>query len=239
MEFTTTSQATLDAGIKVFVYGEAGIGKTALVSTLPEPLLISAESGLLSLRKSNIERIYGANQPGICYDVPTIVIRTVQDMKDAYSYVATNSQALQFKTIALDSLSEIAEVFLKDQKNVQKDPRKAYGEMQDFIMDYVRAFRDLPGRNVYMSAKMESSKDELSGIVKWGPSMPGQKMGPQLPYLFDEVFRMCAGKAADGKEFRYLQTQPDLQSVAKDRSGALSPMEYPHLGALFNKIKGV
>jgi hypothetical protein len=89
-----------------------------------------------------------------------------------------------------------------------------------------------------MTCKMESSKDELSGMVKWGPSMPGQKLGPQLPYLFDEVFRLGVGKGADGKEFRFVQTQPDLQYEAKDRSGALQSMEYPHLGAIFAKIKG-
>jgi hypothetical protein len=36
-----------------------------------------------------------------------------------------------------------------------------------------------------------------------------------------------------------LQTQPDLQFEAKDRSGALSPVETPVLSAVFAKILGV
>ena len=37
---------------------------------------------------------------------------------------------------------------------------------------------------------------------------------------------------------RFLQTQPDMQYVAKDRSGALDALEPPHLGYLLNKIHG-
>lgn len=36
-----------------------------------------------------------------------------------------------------------------------KDPRQAYGEMQERVEDIIRAFRDLPC-NVYFVAKMES-----------------------------------------------------------------------------------
>ena len=41
-------------GIKCLVYGESGVGKTVLCSTAPDPIIISAESGLLSLRKKDI-----------------------------------------------------------------------------------------------------------------------------------------------------------------------------------------
>lgn len=86
-----------------------------------------------------------------------------------------------------------------------------------------------------MSAKVEPIKDEMSGIVKYGPSMPGSKLGPKLPYFFDFVFKMASNKDAQGKDFRYLQTYSDLQTTAKDRSGKLDPMEYPHLGYVISK----
>ena len=38
-------------GVKVLVYGQAGAGKTRLIQTLPTPVIISAEGGLLSLRE--------------------------------------------------------------------------------------------------------------------------------------------------------------------------------------------
>ena len=223
MQFTDTQQASEAQGIKALIYGRAGVGKTTLSATAPAPLILSAEAGLLSLRAAKI---------------PVIVIKTVDDLSQAYQWVSTSPQARAFKTIMLDSLTEIAEVILANAKRQVKDPRQAYGELIEKMMDTVRKFRDLPGFNVVMLAKQESHLDEVSKITSFGPSMPGAKLGNQLPYLFDEVFRLGIGKTMEGVEYRFLQTQPDLQYEAKDRSGVLATIEPPDLSHIFAKIMG-
>lgn len=237
MQFTTTAEVAMTNGVKMLVYGPAGMGKTMLCATLPAPLLISAESGLLSLTPANITRVFGADNPAISYNITTVQVQTVEDLSAVYSWLQT-SQSSAFQSICIDSISEIAEVVLNNAKRQVKDPRQAYGEMIEKMETLIRGFRDLPGRNVYISAKMEPTKDELSGVIKYGPSMPGNKLGPKIPYFFDEVFRLGVSKTPEGKEFRFLQTQPDLQYEAKDRSGALDPVEYPHLGHIIRKITG-
>lgn len=241
MEFTTTSQAVLDTGVKLLVYSEAGYGKTMLTATLPRPLLLSAESGLLSLTRSNIERVFGADRPDICYDIPTIKINSFEDAQQAFMFITNpaNNCKDQFDSISLDSLTEIAEQCLNNAKRSVKDPRQAYGELIEKMQTLIRSFRDIPGFNVYMSAKMSRNKDEVTGITAYGPSMPGAKLGPELPYFFDEVFKLAIGKDQQQQDFRYLLTQPDMQNTAKDRSGMLQQMEYPHLGMVINKIKGI
>lgn len=220
MKFTTTDAASTSSGVKVLVYGGSGVGKTVLCATAPNPLIISAESGLLSLRRISI---------------PVIEISNIKDLEESYAWVLKSDDAKQFSTICIDSLSEIAEVFLGDAKKTVKDPRQAYGEMIERMTKVVRSFRDLQGKHVVMTAKMEPLKDEMTGIVRWAPSMPGSKLGNQLPYYFDEVFRLGIGKSAEST-FRFLQTQPDLQYDAKDRSGVLTPIELPNLEYVFNKI---
>ena len=138
----------------------------------------------------------------------------------------------------MDSISEIAEVVLNNAKRQVKDPRQAYGELIEKMETLIRFFRDIPEKNVYFAAKMEPQKDELTGVVKYMPSMPGSKLGVKLPYFFDEVFRLGINKDQQGNMFRFLQTQPDIQYEAKDRSGALAPMEAPILSAIFAKILG-
>jgi len=209
------------------------------MSTMPSPILISAESGLLSLRKSNLERIFGAGHAAIDYDVKVIKVKDVTDLTAAHQWCEAHAWSNGFRSVGLDSISEILEVILANAKKVHKDPRKAYGDLQDEGLDLVRKFRDLPGLNVCVAAKMEATKDEMSGITKYGPGAPGSKVGPALPYFFDEVFGLRMNKDGDGKDYRYLMTQPDIQYEAKDRSGMLAPMEYPHLGAVFNKILSV
>lgn len=210
-------------GIKVLVYGGAGVGKTRLVATAPAPVLISAESGLLSLRQ---------------FDIPVWPVQSFADLYAAYNFLTQSTEAKQFATICLDSISEIGEVCLSEAKKRNKDPRQAYGELIDSMLLLVKGFRDLPNKHVYVSAKMEHYKDEVSGVVKNQPHMPGQQLGPALPYIFDEVFHMGIAKDDKGADYRYLRTQPDFQYEAKDRSGALDAFEQPDLTHIFSKIIG-
>lgn len=208
--------------VKILGYGPAGHGKTRAISTLPTPITLSAEAGLLSIQE---------------FDLPYIEIATLEDLYDAYRWVSSSEEAKQFESVALDSISEIAEVLLSAEKKVLvsgkvRDPRQAYGAMQDRMGDLIRAFRDLPRKHVYFSAKVEKSADEL-GTVAYAPSMPGQKFAQQLPYFFDEVFafRREQGHFA-------LMTSTDGVWSAKDRSGKLDQWEAPDLGAVIRKIAG-
>jgi hypothetical protein len=239
LTFTSVSQAASAAFVKALVYGGPGMGKTVLAATLgPGTVLVSAESGILSLKKANLERLFGVGRPDICYDLPIIEVKTAQDFVDAQKWAQDSREARNFHTVAVDSLSEIAEQVLNNAKRQVKDPRQAYGELTERMETTVRAFRDLSNMNVYMTSKMEPMKDEMTGSVRFGPMMPGKRLGPAVPYFFDEVFRLGVNKTPQGEAYRFLQTQPDLQYDCKDRSGALASLEPPHLGAIFAKIQG-
>lgn len=211
----------VDNGIKVLVHGRPGVGKTTLCATAPKPIIISAESGLLSLRN---------------YDIPAIEINTIDDLYEAYDFVI-GEQGKEFKTVCLDSVSEIAERILSDEKDTYKDGRKAYGEMQDRMEKLLRAFRDIPNKNVYFSCKQEKIQTD-TGSIMFGPSMPGKNLSQGIGYFFDEEFCLAIAQDENGP-YRYLQTQTDMTTEAKDRSGALDMIEKPDLTHIFNKIKGV
>ncbi len=234
MKIQSSQQLSTTSGIKVLIYGNAGMGKTLLAATAPAPVLLSAESGLLSLSKRNIERVYGVDTPGITYDIPVIIIKTVEDISAAYTWLTTSKDAQGFQTIVIDSISEIAEVILANAKPQVKDARLAYGTMMEQMANTVRLFRDQP-KNVYFTAKSELVKDE-NGVAQYAPSLPGNKMSQQIPYWLDEVFNLGMGTTADGSEYRYLRTSPTMKFTAKDRSGSLEAMEEPHLGKIFSKI---
>jgi len=204
------------SGIKMLVYGAAGAGKTTLIKTLPNPVILSAEGGLLSLAGE---------------DIPYIEIGDMQALKEAYTWCLT----CEYDSIALDSISEIAEVVLSAEKKVAKDPRQAYGAMQDQMADLIRAFRDIPGKHVYFSAKVEKAQDE-SGRILYSPSMPGNKTGQQLPYFFDLVLALRVEKDSEGVTQRALQCDSDGIWLAKDRSGRLEDWESPDLGEIIRKM---
>jgi len=69
------------------------------------------------------------------------------------------------------------------------------------------------------------------------PSLPGQKLGNSLPYLFDEVFQLCCAKDEEsGAIKRWLQCHNDGTRLCKDRSGALDMFEPPSLAHILQKI---
>ena len=123
------------------------------------------------------------------------------------------------------------------EKKVAKDPRQAYGEMQNQMAEIIRSFRDILGKNVYMSAKLEKTQDEM-GRVLYTPSMPGNKTGQSFPYYFDEVLALRVEKDADGVTQRALMCDSDGLWLAKDRSGKLDQWEAPDLSAIIKKIGG-
>jgi phage nucleotide-binding protein len=221
IQLKRTKEATAQA-VKLLVYGQAGAGKTSLIPTLPKPVILSAEGGLLSIADTNL---------------PFIEITSMQELKEAYQWLTGSAEAAEFQSVALDSISEIAEVVLNQEKKINKDPRAAYGAMQEQMADIIRGFRDLPGKHVYMSAKLEKTQDEM-GRVLYAPSMPGNKTGQSLPYFFDEVLAMRVEKDAEGNTRRALMTDGDGLWLAKDRSGKLEVWEDADLGEIIKKIGG-
>lgn len=213
-------------GLKVLVYGAAGVGKTTLCASTGVPdktLILSAEAGLLSIRESNVSAIN---------------IDNIQKLRDVYEYLKGTAKTPAnhpYTWVCLDSISEIAEQVLASEMESKKDPRQAYGEMAVTMEKMIKLFRDLP-LNVCMVCKGKQTDDE--GRMVWQPSLPGQQLAEKIPYLFDEVFCLVAMTNKEGETKRALRTTADGKYTAKDRSGRLEGWEAPDLAALYKKIHG-
>ncbi|MDA0238985.1 MAG: ATP-binding protein [Proteobacteria bacterium] len=222
MAINLLNTSTVVAGtVNVLVYGQAGSGKTSLIPTMPAPVIISTEGGLLSIAGSAI---------------PYIEVANMDALRDAYKWLLDSDESKQFESVAIDSISEVAEVSLGTEKKTNKDPRAAYGEMQTTMAEVIRSFRNLP-RHVLMTAKLEKSQDEM-GRMLYSPSMPGIKLGQSLPYFFDLMLALRVEKDAENVTQRALMCDSDGLWQAKDRSGKLEAWEAPDLGAIIAKLGG-
>jgi hypothetical protein len=213
VKIISTKDAASD-GCKMLLYGASGAGKTTLISTAPDPFIISSESGLLALAG---------------FDIPATEVTNEKELDDAYEYVVKSDH----QTIALDSLSDIAESILLEYKGKFADARQAYGKLQDITGKYVRLLRDLKGKNVVVTAK--EAKVDVNGAIVMQPSMPGQTLTNNIPYFFDLVLRLEANKKGE----RIIHTAMTYSQICKDRSGKLDSKEEPNLAHIFNKIAGV
>lgn len=213
-----------DTGIKILTHGPAGAGKTVLAATTGEPtLILSAESGLLSI----------AGAPDYIH---VVTINNIRDLEDAYEYIKSEEDNPQYSWICLDSITEIAEQILANEKEKSPDPRKAYGNLVDEIIKIMKKFRGLRNYNVYMSCKQQRIKEEGAPSF-FAPMLPGNKAWQEISYLFDEVFALRVETDENGNLYRVLQTGRDRNYDAKDRSDALDLFEEPNLKKIKNKIK--
>src|SRR5436190_24241226 len=94
LNWTTTAAHALAHGIKAAVHGGSGVGKTMLIKTLPRPIIASAESGTLSIAGANI---------------PLAPITSLTELQEFYTWASQSVEARGFDSLALDSITEIAE----------------------------------------------------------------------------------------------------------------------------------
>ena len=104
-------------GVKVLVYGQAGAGKTSLIKTLPSPIVLSAEGGLLSIQDA---------------DLPFIEIASMTDLQEAYKWLTESDDAKAYKALDAELRKDPAFVTGKEYQKLaaipfdaRKDPRFA------------------------------------------------------------------------------------------------------------------
>ena len=226
-------QITVDSSDRFIglVIGQSGIGKTSLLRTIPpdEPVfVVSAESGLLCVRDLvQTGRVQG------------VEVENFADLAQAYEYL-NSPQAAGYKWLFIDSLTEISDRCVEAMK--AKYPNKSdsypmWGEYNDKMTALIKAYRDLRQYSVVFTCLDSTEKDENNKRYV-GPLVAGSSLKEKIASWFDEVFYMVSLPDQEGKEQRYLITQPWEKYPGKDRSGKLALAEQPDLAAIKAKILG-
>lgn len=203
--------------INALIFGESGVGKTTLASTLPpSTAIVSLESGLLSLRGFSIDYIE---------------VKTLNDLREAMSDLAEG----EYKNIYIDSLSAISELFLADAKLEYPDDKqtmKMYGKLLESMTGFIKYCRDID-RNIFMTALQKTSQDEI-GRRFHVPDLQGS-ISTKCAAYFDFVFNFQVMES-NGESKRVLLTTKTDSIIAKDRSGKLDSYEEPNLTKIIEKV---
>jgi len=208
--------------VELLVYGGAGVGKTSLVSTIPDDdeniLIIDFDNGTFTLRDKDI----AVAQP--------------TSIKEAFSLFMDLQKNNNFNWVVVDALSEMSSMFLSELKQKHRDSRQAYMEMGDLIKQAVSMLRGLKC-NKYFITHQDQIQDD-AGCLLYSPSLEGNALKQKLPQFFDIVACYRIFKKEDGSVTRALQTssEADQRFVCKDRSQALDAYEKPNIKAIWDKI---
>lgn len=217
-----TSQLEL-FNIFAMVYGRPGTGKTKLCSTAPEPFILNAGGGIVTLRRE-------------AKPVPFWPIDSIDRLKWALDELLKPAYD-GIKTVCGDDITEMANISLRAKKLTNAHGMKAYGEMGDEIDAILALFRGYP-KHVYLIAREEVYAAE-DGLMKAGPSFPGKQIKSGIGYIPDFVFRAETHKNPENNEvYHVLRCKPGTTHEAKSRVNNLAEYEAPDLTAIFNKILG-
>jgi len=219
--------------IKALIYGAPGSGKTTLAATINRPtLIVSAESGLLSLIGTDIDVIdLTVDDDG----KPISKDQRVKKLREVYQFLNTDEARKKYEVVFIDSLTEI-NLNMLEALNLQYPDRKdslvMYGELAKNMRGLISLFRDLPHYSVIFTALDETEKDD-NGFRFQTIQLVGS-FAAKIAGYFDEVFYLNVDK--DSK--RHLLTNKTDRVIAKDRSGKLDAIEAPVLDVIFDKILG-
>lgn len=202
------------------IVGSAGIGKTSLVKTLPhnETLILSAESGLLSVKSVSID---------------SVSIDTFSNLVDAFNFLSKKEN--NYKHIFIDSLTEIGEILFAELKP-NYDKSKTFGLYEEYstkMIKFLKALRDLTDYNIWLTCLDKMTDKDFTQTISL--DLIQKSLSKKIPALFDEVFHMTSVEH-EGELKRIIVTDNTITDFAKDRSGALDKYELPNLGNIYNKI---
>jgi hypothetical protein len=206
-------------GVKVLAYGGPGSGKTPVTNTAPRPVMLVCEPGMLSMRGST---------------VPAFEAQTVAKIDEFMKWFFESHEAKNFDTLAVDSISQMAEIYTEHMMKIHSHGLKAYGEMSTAVMKHINKLFYHPQKHLYLICK-QTTIDE-GGAQKRKPYFPGKDLNVKIPHLFDEILHLGMHTIPNviGQQKAFCAAE-QFDVFARDRSGQLNAYEPPNLSDIFAK----
>ena len=247
-------------GVKACILGKSGEGKTSLLFSLPTETTLFAdlEAGDLAVQDwpGSTIRLRTWQE---CRDFAVFIGGPNPALRDDQPYSAAHHAAIvaeyapslsldAFDTIFIDSITVAGRLCFQwcrgqpeafADRTGKADIRGAYGLHGREMLAWLTHLQHTRARNVIFVGILDEKLDDFNRRV-FSPQIEGSKTGLELPGIVDEVLTLAQIKGQDGNPFRAFvcQTLNPWGYPAKDRSGRLDMLEEPHLGRLFEKIRG-
>ena len=219
------------------LYGESGVGKTPFCGTLeayPKTspcLFLDVDAGSMSLDSAKPR--------------PTVFrVETWTEMQVVYSKLAKKEwdglaewmskksgqiyEPNEYKSVVIDSGTELLykcrTKVMEETGNTEEQPTQPeYMKAQERMRKLYRAFRDLPGMSLVVTAGVRELKDDVAGYIKHYPDFQPQLTKDLLRMTDLVLFQNVALEDKEGKVTRYAQATLSQRIIARDRSGKLGP----------------
>lgn len=211
----------MSEGVKMLIFGPPKRGKTRMLSTASETLILSTDSGCLSLDD---------------VDTPVWDATNADEIDEFFAWFTSSNEAAQFKTLAIDDLTALAVHYLnrylesKSSAGNQAHGQKAYGSMAEIVLKFINYIYFKKGLNVIAIAKEE--RDD-TGIKR--PLFPGRVLPYEIPHKFDTIAYLDYVQFQSGPQTA-IRTKESIDIKCGSRLGhKLDEFEPCHVDHLIHK----
>jgi len=213
---------SLDRRLKLFLWGDSGVGKTTLSLQFPKPVVIDLEGGT---------DLYGES-----FDFDVLRASTADEVMAAVEWLLTHPHS--YRTLVIDPITvywdalqkKWSDIFLRRNKGSKGYKFEFYDLQPRDWMTVKAEFKDLIRKlialdmNVIVTARQKVQYADGAFMKAIGETFDGEK---SLPYLFDTIVRLYRD---DKGRF--------LGECLKDRSNRLPPGEFECSFARFEELFG-
>lgn len=207
---------------KLYLYGDAGCGKTVFAATAPNPLILDCERSRRSL----------LNHPELAH-IPIKKVITFEDAQEViFAARAKDKFFDDIDTIVVDTIDRLQRTQLNEElrdavaKNSNRHPHlpseNEYNINNRIMEKLVLGLLDLD-KNVIFVGHTKEEKDDNGNTVLIRPGT-SPAFTKTLIDLVDGVFYMTASTDSKGVTTRKVRFLPSRQLVGKNRLGTL-PVE--------------
>ena len=213
---------SLDKRLKLFLWGDSGVGKTTLALKFPKPVVIDLEGGT---------DLYGES-----FEFDILRTSTADEVMEAVQWLLTHRHS--YRTLVIDPITvywdalqkKWSDVFLRRNKGSKGYKFEFYDLQPRDWMTVKAEFKDLIRKlialdmNVIVTARQKVQYADGAFMKASGETFDGEK---SLPYLFDTIVRLSRDEKG-----RF------LGECLKDRSNKLPLGEFECSFVRFEELFG-
>lgn len=233
-----------DRAISLLVHGLSGAGKTTLGTSAPKPLLVlDVEMAARFIRGRKIKWNPMESAPPVAdgtWDICVVTVDVYGKAQKAYEYLKSKNHP--FKSVMIDSISELQAKAVEDIRGRQQLQTQDWGKLLSRMAFFCRDFRDLTEDegNTIEAVIMTAMSKDYDGIIK--PYLQGQ-IAAQVPYFMDitgylyvSPVTSATGEVVDARSL-LIGNHPNYE--AKSRvPGLPTVLDNPDISVLLNHIFG-
>jgi hypothetical protein len=231
----------MEYGLNILVYGHSKRGKSWLGDTAPAPrVVLDAEAGSRFTPSKKIAWNPTNSPPEVdgSWETAIVSVRQFRDVTATFQWL--NSGKHPFKSVVLDSISEIQSRAVDDIAGTNQMKIADWGQLVRTVSDVVRKFRDLithPTHPMDAVVFIAMAKQRQDGV--WAPYIQGS-LATTLPYYLDCVAYLDMYPQEDNTVIRRLFTGnvPGFETGERVGGRLGSYIDDPNITRMVEMIRG-